>query len=82
MYWIVVEINILSLDANERMLYYMAPDSSFLYEPEKLNYYIQSLAKQVSTIAQPESIMKMTHELQKVFNSILLYLASRYWSRR
>ena len=34
MYWRVVVFKFLSLDANERRLYYMAPDSPFLDEPE------------------------------------------------
>lgn len=56
----------MNIDANEKRLYYMPPNSPFLDEPEKLKGYRQQLLRQVSNIPQPEPVLLMAHELQKV----------------
>ena len=44
----------------------MAPDSPFLDEPEKFKNYRQEFVKKLSTVPQPEPVLLMAHELQKV----------------
>ena len=76
----IFDESITLLDANEKRLYYMAPDSPFLDEPEKLKNYRQRLIKQVSTIPQPEPILLMAHELQKVTFHILHFYSKQLWT--
>jgi hypothetical protein len=56
---------LIPIDADEKRLYYMPPNTPFLDEPEKLKSYRQGLLKQISTIPQPEPVILMAHELQK-----------------
>ena len=59
------------LDSNEKRLYYMTPKSPFLDEPENLKSYRQGLLKHFSSIPQPEPVLLLGHELQKVNSPVL-----------